>query len=77
MRLEVEQLDAALARLPDEDRRVLALRRAGLRGQDIGEVLGISHAAARQRQVRALDRLRLALASPVDRHTHEATHDFS
>ena len=58
MKLEVERLEEALAQLPEDDRRVLELRRAGLRGQEIGEVLGIGHAAARQRQARALDRLR-------------------
>jgi RNA polymerase sigma-70 factor, ECF subfamily len=76
MRLEMERLDAALAQLPAEDRRVLELRRAGLRGQEIGEVLGIGHAAARQRQARALDRLRQGLASSAGITTNEATRDF-
>jgi RNA polymerase sigma-70 factor (ECF subfamily) len=51
-------LDEAIARLPDDDRRVMELRRAGLRGRDIADILGISHEAAKKRQLRAMDRLR-------------------
>lgn len=75
MRIELERLEEALAHLPADDRRLLELRRAGLRGHEIGAVLGIGHAAARQRQVRALDRLRLALTVPVDVDAHKADRD--
>jgi RNA polymerase sigma-70 factor (ECF subfamily) len=63
--LDLERLDAALGLLRDEDLRVLLLRQAGLRGQEIGEVLGIGHAAARQRQARALHRLRAILGTSI------------
>jgi RNA polymerase sigma-70 factor (ECF subfamily) len=61
--LDVAWLDAALARLPAEDRRVLELRRAGLSGREIAEVLGIGHEAAKKRQLRAMDRVRAELAA--------------
>jgi RNA polymerase sigma-70 factor (ECF subfamily) len=51
-------LDAAIARLPPSDRQVLELRRAGLRGAEIAAVLGISHEAAKKRQLRAIDQIR-------------------
>ncbi len=51
-------LDAAIARLPATDRQVLELRRAGLRGAEIAAVLGISHEAAKKRQLRAIDQIR-------------------
>jgi RNA polymerase sigma-70 factor, ECF subfamily len=63
--LDLERVDAALTRLPDEDRRVLVLRQAGLQGRDIGKVLGIGHVAARQRQARALHRLRAILGTSI------------
>jgi RNA polymerase sigma-70 factor (ECF subfamily) len=56
--VDADWLAAALARLPVEDLRVLELRRAGLSGREIAEVLGISHEAAKKRQLRAIDRLR-------------------
>ena len=73
MRLEMERLEEALAQLPEDDRRVLELRRAGLRGQEIGEVLGIGHTAARQRQARALDRLRRILGASADTNENEVS----
>ena len=54
-------LDGAIARLPAADREVLELRRAGLSGQEIAAVLGISHEAAKKRQLRAIDQLRAAI----------------
>lgn len=51
-------LDAAIARLPAADWQVLELRRASLRGAEIAAVLGISHDAARKRQLRAIDQIR-------------------
>ena len=55
---DLERLDDAIARLPDADRRVIELRRAGLNGKEIAAVLGVSHEAAKKRQLRAMDRLR-------------------
>ncbi len=57
-------LDAAIARLPADDRHVLELRRAGLSGREIAAVLGISHEAAKKRQLRAIDRIRAEAAIP-------------
>ncbi len=51
-------LDGVIARLPAADRAVLELRRAGLRGPEIAAVLGISHEAAKKRQLRAIDQIR-------------------
>lgn len=56
-------LDEAIARLPDDDRRVMELRRAELRGRDIASILGISHEAAKKRQLRAMDRLRIDMST--------------
>jgi DNA-directed RNA polymerase specialized sigma24 family protein len=47
-----------------EEQRVLELRRAGLRGGEIAQVLGISHEAAKKRQLRAMNHIRAALAVP-------------
>ena len=48
----------ALQRLPVKDREVIALRyAAGLSGEEIAAVLGISHVAARKRLSRAQQRL--------------------
>jgi RNA polymerase sigma-70 factor (ECF subfamily) len=56
-------LEAVIARLPADEQRVLELRRAGLRGGEIAQVLGISHEAAKKRQLRAIARIRTALAA--------------
>lgn len=56
--LDREWLEAAIAGLPEGERQVLELRRAGLSGQEIARVLGISHDAAKKRQSRAMDRIR-------------------
>jgi RNA polymerase sigma factor (sigma-70 family) len=58
-----QRLAAAIARLPIDERRVLELRRGGLRGVEIARVLGINHEAAKKRQVRAIGRIRSALAA--------------
>jgi RNA polymerase sigma-70 factor (ECF subfamily) len=63
--LDAAWLDGAIARLPGDDRRVLELRRAGLSGREIADVLGIGHEAAKKRQLRALDRLRADLAADL------------
>lgn len=61
---DLDRLDQAIARLPDTDRQVIELRRAGLNGREIAAVLGIAHEAAKKRQVRAMDRLREDLRVP-------------
>jgi RNA polymerase sigma-70 factor (ECF subfamily) len=60
-------LDGVIARLPADDRHVLELRRAGLSGREIAAVLGISHEAAKKRQLRAIDQIRADIASPGNR----------
>jgi len=52
-----QELLAAIARLPREQRLVIKLRMAGLKGREIAEELGRSHEAVRMLQQRALDRL--------------------
>jgi RNA polymerase sigma-70 factor (ECF subfamily) len=53
---------AALAALPEPDREVLVLRiLEELPARDVAGVLGVSEAAVRSRQVRALERLRALL----------------
>jgi RNA polymerase sigma-70 factor, ECF subfamily len=60
-------LDEAIARLSAHDRQVVELRRAGLTGQEIAAVLGISREAAKKRQLRAIERIRADfLATPRD-----------
>ena len=49
---------ALLARLPEEQRRLLELRLAGLTDAEIARVLGRSHGAVRTAQYRAVLRLR-------------------
>jgi RNA polymerase sigma-70 factor (ECF subfamily) len=56
-------LDEAIARLPWVDRQVLELRRAGLSGPEIAAALGISHEAAKKRQLRAIDQIRADVAA--------------
>jgi DNA-directed RNA polymerase specialized sigma24 family protein len=53
-----EQLHALLHHLPSDQRRVLELRAAGLRGEEIAVVLERSHAAIRMLQLRAVRHLR-------------------
>jgi len=62
--LERVALLEAINRLPSDQRRVIELRMAGLKGREIAEVLGRSHEAVRMLQHRALDRLVSALAAP-------------
>lgn len=59
--LDLAAIDALIADLPMDDRRVIELRRAGLSGREIADVLGISYEAAKKRQLRAMDRLETAL----------------
>ena len=58
-----------LALLPDEQRRVLELRLAGLSGPEIARALGRSHGSVRVAQFRAISRLRALLAEPPDAET--------
>lgn len=51
-------LRSALARLPEEQRRIVELRLSGLDGVEIAAVLGRSHAAIKSSQFRAYARLR-------------------
>jgi RNA polymerase sigma-70 factor (ECF subfamily) len=51
----------ALAHLPEEQRRVVELRLAGLTGPEVARVLGRSHESVRTTQRRALARLRTLL----------------
>lgn len=62
---ERRALRAALTRLPDDQRRVVELRLAGLTGPEIAEVLDRSHAAVKMLQLRAVDRLRDLLVPPT------------
>lgn len=63
---EQQRLYRALARLPDDQRRVVELRLAGLLGAEIAEVLHRSPAAVRQLQFRAVQRLRtMMIDSPA------------
>ena len=55
--VERDELLAAIARLSQEQRLVIELRMAGLKGREIAEELGRSHEAVRMLQHRALDRL--------------------
>ena len=65
--LDRDWLDGAIARLPAADRHVLELRRAGLSGQEIATVLGITHEAAKKRQLRAMDQVRAQIAVTQER----------
>jgi RNA polymerase sigma factor (sigma-70 family) len=54
----------AIGLLPRDQRRVIELRIAGLKGREIAQELGRSHEAVRMLQHRALDHLTTALLSP-------------
>jgi RNA polymerase sigma-70 factor (ECF subfamily) len=66
-------LRAALTRLTEEQRQVIELRLAGLNGPEIATALGISHAAVRTAQRRALLRLRALLVINLDATTMAST----
>ena len=68
-------LQAALARLTEEQRQVIELRLAGLTGREIALAVGISHGAVRTAQHRALLRLRALLDIDVGVQTRAATPD--
>jgi RNA polymerase sigma-70 factor (ECF subfamily) len=72
---EPRRLYLALARLPEDQRRVIELRLAGLLGAEIAEVLHRSPTAVRQLQFRAMRRLRELLIdsqSPATKEGHDA-----
>src|SRR4051812_49561985 len=61
------KLDAAVARLDDDDREVILMRhREQLSNQQVSEALGLSEAAASMRYLRAIRRLRAALLPEQD-----------
>lgn len=68
---EHDALQALLARLPSDQRRVVDLRLAGLTGIEIARVLNRSHPAVKMLQSRAVKRLRTLLAA--DEHTEETS----
>ncbi|HEY7036963.1 MAG TPA: sigma-70 family RNA polymerase sigma factor [Thermomicrobiales bacterium] len=72
---ERDRLTALLARLPDDQRRVLELRRAGLSGAEIAQTLGRSHAAVKMLQSRAVARLRAFLTAECDATEIEVCRD--
>lgn len=55
------ELLAALTQLPDDQRGIVEMRLAGLKGPEIAEALGRSHAAIKSSQFRAYARLRQIL----------------
>ncbi len=70
---EHRSLRALLTHLPEDQRRVLELRLAGLTGPEIATVLGRSLGSVKMLQLRALERLRALLSVPTD--AEEASHD--
>jgi RNA polymerase sigma-70 factor (ECF subfamily) len=70
---ERDRLLSALRLLPEDQRRVVELRMAGLSGPEIAQTLGRSHGAVKMLQLRAFARLRELLADDAgneetDRH---------
>jgi len=61
-----DALRAALAALPDDQRRIVELRLSGLNGVEIAAVLGRSHASIKSSQFRAYARLRTLLTGVED-----------
>ena len=70
---EVARMIALVRVLPDRPREVVALRLAGLTDREIAAVLGISPAAVRQAQSRAVAQLRSRMG--VVANTKQATDD--
>lgn len=71
-----ESLHTLLAVLPDDQRRVLELRMAGLTGAEIARVLNRSVAAVKMLQLRAMTRLRGELGVTPPRAKEQA-HDVA
>lgn len=65
---DLRTIEAVLARVAPDQRRVLELRLAGLTGREIAEVLGRSEAAVKMLQSRAHARLRVLLGAEDGAH---------
>lgn len=79
MALAAESADRVgiiLASLPDDQRRVLELRLAGLTGREIAEVLGRTHGSVRMIQVRAAKRLRACYTPDLHHPSAEGSDDL-
>lgn len=72
-----DRVGTLLASLPDDQRRVLELRLAGLTSREIGEVLGRSHGSVRMIQVRAAKRLRAFYTADLDHPSAESNDDLA
>jgi RNA polymerase sigma-70 factor (ECF subfamily) len=59
--VDQQQLREAVARLPEDQKRAIELRIAGLTGREIAAELGCSPAAVKMIHLRAIDRLRAEL----------------
>ena len=60
--VERREITALLAHLQDQEREIVELRLAGLRGKEIAHALGRSEGAVRTAQYRAVQHLRVLLA---------------
>lgn len=60
---EQAPLRCAMSRLTDDQRRVIELRLAGLKGAEIASVIGCTHSAVKMLRHRAMNRLRIELTS--------------
>ncbi|CAA9547393.1 MAG: RNA polymerase ECF-type sigma factor [uncultured Thermomicrobiales bacterium] len=69
---ETRSVQAVLARLPPDQRRVVELRLAGLTGPEIARVLGKRPGAVKSAQFRAYGRLRRLLGGPDHEETRRA-----
>jgi RNA polymerase sigma-70 factor (ECF subfamily) len=67
--VERSEVREMLARLPDDQRRVLELRLAGLTSPEIAEVLGRNVGAVKMAQSRAIARLRQSLIGEAEAGT--------
>jgi RNA polymerase sigma-70 factor (ECF subfamily) len=70
--LSRQALLRAIARLPDDQREAIELRMTGLTGVQIAEVMERSHDSVRMLQRRAIERLRLEMATFAE--TKEGRH---
>lgn len=68
---EAAMLRCAMAHLNEDQRQVIELRFAGLKGAEIASVIGRSHNAVKMLQHRALQRLRVELTSATPTSTKE------
>lgn len=71
----IAHLRAGLDQLSDDQRRVVELRLAGLKGPEIAQTLNKSHGAVKMLQLRAIDRLRTLLSGPLAESTREVPND--